>query len=214
MSKQAALDQIRRSRLVPVVRAPAADTALRVVDALVEGGLDVMEVTMTVPGAVGVLSDLAKRYPSGVLIGAGTVLDVATAEACFQAGAKFVVSPHFDRVLLEACQELGIVVAAGALTPTEILAAWRAGSDVVKIFPCDSMGGPGYIKSIKAPFPQIPLMSTGGIRLDNVRAFLEAGADAVGVGSTLVDLKLLESNRSAFVELARQYVEKVRGFGS
>ena len=191
---------------MPVVRAPSADLALLAVEALIEGGIEILEITMTIPRAVEVLAELDKRFGDQILLGAGTILDESTADACIDAGARFIVSPHCDLALLSHCRGLGVATAPGALTPTEILAAWRAGADIVKIFPCEAVGGPSYVKAIKGPFPEIPLMPTGGVGLDNIRTFLSAGATAVGVGGNLVDIKLLQRNgREALVERARAF---------
>ena len=204
MSKAEVLDWIKRTRIVPVVRAASAEEALRIVDALLEGGIDVLEITMTVPGAVETIQELAKRTEA--LVGAGTVLDAGTAQACIDAGARFIVSPALNIETVEACNALDIVVAPGALTPTEVVNAYNAGGDVVKVFPCDALGGATYLKSLKAPLPHIPLMPTGGVSLDTVRAFLDAGAVAVGVGSSLVDPKL--SHRE-LVSRARAFCAQV-----
>ncbi len=185
---------------MPVVRAASPEAAMRMVEALVEGGIDVLEITMTVPGAVETIRELARR--EGVLVGAGTVLDAATAEACVEAGARFVVSPALDEETVRACNRIGVAVAPGALTPTEIVAAYRAGGDVIKVFPCDALGGAAYLRSLKAPLPHIPLMPTGGATLETLGAFLAAGAVAVGVGGALVDPAL---SHDALVERAQAF---------
>ncbi|WP_437595998.1 bifunctional 4-hydroxy-2-oxoglutarate aldolase/2-dehydro-3-deoxy-phosphogluconate aldolase [Sorangium sp. So ce590] len=211
MNKQAVLGWIGRTRIVPVVRAGSADEALQAVEALLDGGIDVLEITMTVPGAVEVVREIAARHGDRALVGAGTVLDARTAEACVEAGARFVVSPALDEATVKACLAMNVVHAPGALTPTEVVAAHRAGGDVVKVFPCDALGGASYLKSLKAPLPHIPLMPTGGATLQNVGSFLAAGAVAVGVGSNLVDLKLLrEGRRDELVARARAFREAVR----
>ena len=200
MTKAEILVWIGRTRLVPVVRAASADEAMRLADALAEGGLDVLEITMTVPGAVETIRELAKR--PNLLVGAGTVLDAATAESCVEAGARFVVSPALDLETVRLCNRLEIAVAPGALTPTEVVAAHRAGGDVVKVFPCDALGGASYLRSLKAPLPHIPLMPTGGATLATVADFLKAGAVAVGIGSALVDPKL---SHDELVERAKAF---------
>ncbi len=205
MNKAEALGWIRRTRIVPVVRADSAEKAVRIVAALVEGGIDVVEITMTVPGAVEAIRAVARE--GRALVGAGTVMDAATAEACVESGARFVVSPALDVETVRLCNRLGIVVAPGALTPTEIVAAHRAGGDLVKVFPCDALGGAEYLKSLKAPLPHIPLMPTGGATLENVAAYLDAGAVAVGVGSSLVDPKLAHEE---LVERARAFATAIR----
>lgn len=188
MNKTEVLDWIRRSRIVPVVRAASPESAVAMADALVEGGIDVLEITMTVPGAIDAIRELAKR--PGVLVGAGTVLDPQTAEACIEAGAQFVVSPALNVETIALCNRLGVAIAPGALTPTEIVAAYEAGGDVIKVFPCDALGGASYLKSLKGPLPHIPLMPTGGVTLETIASFFAAGAVAVGVGTALVDPKL------------------------
>ena len=188
MNKTEVLDWIRRSRIVPVVRAASPESAVAMADALVEGGIDVLEITMTVPGAIDAIRELAKR--PGVLVGAGTVLDPQKAEACIEAGAQFVVSPALNVETIALCNRLGVAIAPGALTPTEIVAAYEAGGDVIKVFPCDALGGASYLKSLKGPLPHIPLMPTGGVTLETINSFFVAGAVAVGVGTALVDPKL------------------------
>ena len=204
MSKNETLEWIARTKIVPVVRAASPESAMRMAGALVEGGVDVLEITMTVPGAIDAIRELARR--DGVLVGAGTVLDAATAEACVEAGARFVVSPALDVETIRACNRLGVAVAPGALTPTEVVAAHRAGGDVIKVFPCDALGGATYLRSLKAPLPHIPLMPTGGATLETIGDFLRAGAVAVGVGSALVDPKLA---REQLVLRARAFREAV-----
>lgn len=203
MKRDDVMAWLRRDRLVPVVRARSADEVRRIVEALLEGGISILEVTMTVPGAVGVIAQIAAQYGDRVLLGAGTVVDPETARACVDAGAVFIVSPALDVPTVEACREMEVLVSPGALTPTEVLTAHRAGADVVKIFPCDALGGASYLKSLKAPFPHIPLMPTGGVTLATIGEFLQAGAEAVGVGSALVDPKL---SHSELVERARLFL--------
>ncbi|WP_437585809.1 bifunctional 4-hydroxy-2-oxoglutarate aldolase/2-dehydro-3-deoxy-phosphogluconate aldolase [Sorangium sp. So ce1000] len=211
MNKQSVLEWIARSRIVPVVRAASADEALQAVEALLEGGIDVLEITMTVPGAVDVVREVAARHGDRALVGAGTVLDARAAEACVEAGARFVVSPALDEATVRACIAMNVVHTPGALTPTEVVAAHRAGGDVVKVFPCDALGGASYLKSLKAPLPHIPLMPTGGVTLQNVGTFLAAGAVAVGVGGNLVDLKLLrDGRRDELVARARAFRDACR----
>ena len=204
MRKADVLDWIKRTKIVPVVRAASVESALAMTEALVEGGIDVLEITMTVPGAIDAIRELRGRRD--VLVGAGTVLDPETAEACVLAGARFVVSPALNLETVHVCNRMGVVVAPGALTPTEVAAAHAAGGDVVKVFPCDALGGASYLKSLKAPLPHIPLMPTGGATLATIADFLAAGAVAVGVGSALVDPRL---SRDELVERARLFREAV-----
>ncbi|RYG29184.1 bifunctional 4-hydroxy-2-oxoglutarate aldolase/2-dehydro-3-deoxy-phosphogluconate aldolase [bacterium] len=200
MDKVGVLEWLRRSKIVPVVRASSPEDALQMVDALVEGGINVLEITMTIPSGIEVIRDLSTR--PNLLVGAGTVLDAATAESCIEAGAKFVVSPALDVATVRFCNQASVLVAPGALTPTEILAAHKAGGDVIKVFPCDALGGAQYLRSLRAPLPHIPLMPTGGVTLATIRDFLSTGAIAVGIGSALADPKL---STGELVERARAF---------
>src|SRR3954468_19579384 len=204
MDRQQVLQRIREIGVVPVVRASSRQQALQLVEALREGGIDVIELTMTVPGAVEIIRELSKA--GGAIIGAGTVLDAETARACILAGAQFVVSPATDEATITLCRTYGVPIMAGALTPTEVVRAWRAGSDMVKIFPCGAVGGASYLKALKAPLPQIELIPTGGVSLDTAADFIKAGASAVGAGADLVDPK---KERAWVSERARQYVAAV-----
>jgi 2-dehydro-3-deoxyphosphogluconate aldolase/(4S)-4-hydroxy-2-oxoglutarate aldolase len=206
MTKAEALTWIKKTKIVPVIRAGSADEALAVVEALLEGGIDVLEITMTVPGAVEVVRQVAAKHGQSALVGAGTVLDAETAARCIDAGAQFIVSPAVDIGTIETCVTMEIAVCPGALTPTEVLTAWKAGADLVKIFPCDAVGGAAYIKALKAPLPQVRLLPTGGVTLANAADFLKAGAEAIGIGSNLVDLSLLrQGKRGDLVERARAF---------
>jgi 2-dehydro-3-deoxyphosphogluconate aldolase/(4S)-4-hydroxy-2-oxoglutarate aldolase len=205
-----AVDRIREIGIVPVVRATSASEALDAVEAIRAGGIPILEITLTVPGAVKIIADLASRMSDDTLIGAGTVLDADSAQACIDAGARFVVSPLLDIPTIELCRRLGVAVFPGALTPTEIVTAWKAGANAVKVFPANALGGATYLKSIKAPLPQIELIPTGGVSLKNVADFIAAGAFALGVGADLVDLAALRRGEAnAITEKARQYVAAV-----
>jgi 2-dehydro-3-deoxyphosphogluconate aldolase/(4S)-4-hydroxy-2-oxoglutarate aldolase len=211
MGKAEVLGRVSRLGLVPVVRAATADEALRVVEAIREGGVDVLEITMTVPGALRVIEELVRRLGGDVVVGAGTVLDAETARACLLSGAHFVVSPGLDLGVIGTCRRYGAAVLPGALTPTEILAAWTAGADAVKVFPCSAVGGASYIKAIKAPLPQVELLPTGGVTVATAADFLRAGAWALGVGADLADVQAVRDGRAAAItERARQYVQAVR----
>ena len=210
MTKQDVLGRIAEVGIVPVVRAQSADEALQVVDAIREGGVPVLEITMTVPGAVAVMEQVAARFPD-VLVGAGTVLDPETARACILAGARFVVSPALNLATIEVCRRYSVAVMPGALSPTEVLTAWTAGADVVKVFPCGALGGASYIKSLKAPLPQVEMIPTGGVSVKTAADFIQAGSMALGVGADLVDTKAIrEGNARVVVEKAREYVRIVR----
>ena len=210
MDARDTLQRIAQTGIVPVVRAASGEEALAVVDAIRAGGIDVIELTMTVPGAVEVIRELARRCGDDVLLGAGTVLDAETARACMLAGARFVVSPIVDAGTIACCRTYGVPAMAGALTPTEVVQAWKAGADVVKIFPCSAVGGASYIRALKAPLPQIALMPTGGVSLATVGDFIRAGATAVGAGADLVDVARIRAGEpGAVTEKARQYVAAI-----
>jgi len=196
---------------VPVVRASSAKQAMLAAEAVCAGGIPIVEITMTVPGAIEVIAHLAKSMGSEVLIGAGTVLDADTAERCIDAGAEFIVSPGFDLETVKFANRAKKLMMAGALTPTEVIAAWKAGSDFVKIFPCGTVGGAKYIKALKAPLPQVPMIPTGGVNLNTAADFILAGAAALGIGGELVSASALESgNTSPIVEAAQSFVAIVR----
>jgi 2-dehydro-3-deoxyphosphogluconate aldolase/(4S)-4-hydroxy-2-oxoglutarate aldolase len=210
-SPKETLGRIRDVGVVPVIRAESPEQAVQAIEAIRAGGIPVLEITMTVPGAVELIRDVTKRYGDDALVGAGTVLDAETARACILAGARFVVSPALDLDTISCCRRYGAPVFPGALTPTEVLRAWQAGADMVKVFPCGNVGGAAYIRSLKAPFPQIELVPTGGVNLQTAGDFIKAGAAALGVGADLVDLKALRAGQAAAVtERARQLVEIVR----
>ena len=211
MTKSQILQRMRDIGVIPVVRAASADEAVQVVDAIRAGGVSLLEITMTVPGAVQVIEKLAQRFGEDAIVGAGTVLDPEIARACINVGAKFIVSPALNLETIACCREQEVPVMPGALTPTEIVTAWNAGADLVKVFPCGAMGGASYIKSLKAPLPQIELVPTGGVTLATAADFIHAGAAAIGVGADLVDVKAIRSGQAHKVtEAARAYVEAVR----
>jgi 2-dehydro-3-deoxyphosphogluconate aldolase/(4S)-4-hydroxy-2-oxoglutarate aldolase len=193
--------------IVPVVRTTSAESAIKSIEAIYRGGVRSAEITMTVPGAIKALEKIADQFGDKIMLGAGTVLDPETARACMLAGAQFFVTPSLNLATIEIAKRYSKVICAGALTPTEVLAAWQAGADVVKIFPANSVGGPKYIKSLKGPFPQIEMIPTGGVNLQTAGEFLKAGACAVAVGGELVDAKLIrESRYDRIEELAREYL--------
>lgn len=211
MEKEAVLNHIRREKLIPVIRTNDTDDARQAVKVLSKCGIKVFEITMTVPNAVELIAELSES-DSGVLLGAGTVLDSAQAEKCVEAGAQFVVSPAFDRETVRFCNEKNVAIMPGTLTPTEVLNAWNAGADCVKVFPCDALGGAKYLKTLKTLFPHIEMMPTGGVSVDTIADFFKAGAIAVGVGTDLVDVKAIhEGNLEAVAKKAGQYLEIVRG---
>jgi 2-dehydro-3-deoxyphosphogluconate aldolase/(4S)-4-hydroxy-2-oxoglutarate aldolase len=214
MDKTRVLKEIEESGLLPVLRADSSEQAVAIADAIVAGGISVLEVTMTVPGAIDVIRTLVKQS-KGLLIGAGTVLDPETARACMLAGAQFIVSPTLNLKTIALCLRYGVAVIPGALTPTEVLTAWEAGADIVKVFPCSAVGGPKYLKALHGPMPQLKLIPTGGVSLATAEDFLRSGALALGVGSDLVDTKAVAQGKPEIItETAAKYmaiVKKVRG---
>ena len=211
MNKSDVIKQIREIGVIPVVRATTADEAMRAIDAIREGGVSVLEITMTVPGAVSVIEQVTARFGNDALVGAGTVLDAETAKACISSGAQFVVSPALNFDTIAYCREQDVAIMPGALTPTEVVQAWNAGADFVKVFPAGAVGGPSYLKSLKAPLPQIELVPTGGVSLKTAADFIKAGAAALGVGADLVDIKAIREGQSSLItERARRFVDIVR----
>lgn len=211
MTKAEVIQQIRDTGVIPVVRATTADEAMRAIDAIREGGISVLEITMTVPGAIKVIEQVSKRYGKDVLVGAGTVLDPEIAEACISSGAQFVVSPALNLDTIACCRRLDVAVIPGALTPTEVVQAWNAGADFVKVFPAGAVGGASYLKALKAPLPQIELVPTGGVTIVTAADFIRAGAAALGVGTDLVDIKALREGQAAHItERAKQFLQIVR----
>ena len=212
LTKTEVLEQLRKIGLVPVLRAESEEQGLALAEAIAAGGVTVLEVTMTVPGAVRLMARLTKERPD-LLIGAGTVLDPETARICMLEGAQFVVSPSLNVRTVEICQRYSVAVLPGALTPTEVVTAWQCGADVIKVFPANALGGAKYLKSLKAPLPQIELIPTGGVSLATAHEFLEAGAFALGVGADLVDTKAIAAGEHAKItESARKYLEIVKHF--
>lgn len=213
MQKTAMLQRVYEIGLVPVLRATSATQAMTIADAIIAGGVTVLEITMTVPGAIQVIEQLAKHHGEKLLVGAGTVLDAETARSCILAGAQFVVSPALDIRTIELCRRYSVPVMPGALTPTEVVTAWQAGADVVKVFPCSALGGAKYLKALQGPLPQIQVIPTGGVSLDTAEEFLSAGAFALGVGSDLVDAKAAAAGKTDLItENARKYMHIVQKF--
>jgi len=211
MNKSDVITRILETGLIPVVRAESSDTAMRAVDAIKAGGISVLEITMTVPGAIRVIEEVARRFGEDAIVGAGTVLDSETARACILAGAQFIVSPALDLDTISCCRRYSIPVMPGAMTPTEVLTAWKAGADLVKVFPANALGGASYIKALKAPLPQIQLVPTGGVSLKTAADFIKAGAAALGIGADLVDTAALRAGEDKVVtERARQFIEIVK----
>ena len=211
MNKSEIMQHIAEIGVIPVVRAESADIALRAIDAIRAGGISVLEITMTVPGAIRIIEEVAQKLGSKAVVGAGTVLDEVTARQCILAGAQFIVSPALNLDTISCCHRYGIVVIPGAMTPTEVVTASSAGADWVKVFPAGALGGPSYIKALKAPLPHIQLVPTGGVSLKTAADFILAGAIALGVGTDLVDTKALRDVGDRLItQRARQFVEVVK----
>jgi 2-dehydro-3-deoxyphosphogluconate aldolase/(4S)-4-hydroxy-2-oxoglutarate aldolase len=213
MATQETLQTILETGILPIIRTDTAEQALRAAEAVHRAGIKVLEVTMTVPGALRVLEKVSDEFGDEMILGAGTVLDAETARSCMLAGAEFFVTPALNRATIDICNRYSKCIMAGALTPTEALQAWEAGADMVKIFPVGMVGGPSYIKALKAPLPQILMIPTGGVNLANAKAFFEAGASAIAVGSELVDrasldsgdFSKIESTAKAFSDVVAEY---------
>ena len=204
MKKEEVRALIEGIGIVPVVRASSPQEARFAAEAVWHGGIPIVEITMTVPGAMEVIAELARTTPE-VLTGAGTVTDADMARRCIEAGAKFLVSPGFDARTVELAIEENVLIMAGALTPTEVITAWKAGADFVKVFPCGQIGGASYIKALKGPLPQVPLVPTGGVNLETAAEYILAGAAALGVGGELI---LKEAFRSRKPELIREMASR------
>jgi len=212
MKKNEVIDTMRGVGLVPVLRANTTEDAVTVAKTICDAGVTVLEVTMTVPGAMEVLRVLKRERPN-LLLGAGTVLDPETARICIMEGAEFIVSPATNVDTIAMCRRYTIACLPGALTPTEVVNAWQAGADVIKVFPCSAMGGASYLKSLKAPLPQVELIPTGGVNVNNAMDFMAAGAFALGVGADLVDLKAVaEGNLLRIADIAKAYLEQIHKF--
>ena len=204
------VESVERAGIVAVIRIKDPSRLRAVVDAIAEGGIRVLEITMTVPGAVGLIRDLAPTLPDGFILGAGTVLDPETVAQVADAGARYVVSPVFRRAVIEACHARGLAAMPGCFTPTEILDAWDAGADIVKVFPATTLG-PSYLKDVRAPLPQVKLMPTGGVTVENAGEWIRAGAVAVGVGTSLLDAKAIADGQFAVLRAnAERMIANVR----
>ena len=213
MKKEDVLKRIHEIGLLPVLRANSVSEALALAEAIEAGGVTALEVTMTVPGAIEVIRQLVRETQGRILIGAGTVLDPETARGCMMAGAEFIVSPSLNVKTIEICRRYSVPVMPGALTPTEVVTAWEAGADVVKVFPCSALGGAKYLKALKAPLPQIEMIPTGGVSLATAAEFLAAGAFALGVGGDLVNPQAIADGKPEFItQTARDYMAIIRKF--
>ncbi len=211
MEKREIFNRMISEGLIPVIRVSTAQEAIDVADAIKEGGVSFIEITMSVQGAIDVIKELTQKYKDEIIMGAGTVLDSETGRAALLAGAQFIVSPTLNLDLIQLAHRYSAVVIPGAMTPTEILTAWNAGADMVKVFPVAQLGGPEYIKAIRGPLPQILLVPTGGVNLQNAGAFIKAGATALGVGGELVDKKAIKEKKlHVITENTRAFLKAIR----
>jgi 2-dehydro-3-deoxyphosphogluconate aldolase/(4S)-4-hydroxy-2-oxoglutarate aldolase len=211
MEKREVFNRMMSEGLVPVIRVSSAQEAIDVADAIKEGGVTLIEITMSVPGAIDVIKELAQKYRDEIIMGAGTILDPETGRAALLAGAQFIVTPTLNLDVIQLAHRYSAVVVPGAMTPTEILTAWNAGADMVKVFPAAQLGGPEYLKAIRGPLPQILLVPTGGVNLQNAGAFIKAGAAALGVGGELVDKKAVKEKKFHIItENTRAFIKAIR----
>jgi 2-dehydro-3-deoxyphosphogluconate aldolase / (4S)-4-hydroxy-2-oxoglutarate aldolase len=210
MKREEARRFIEEIGIVPVIRASSPREARLAAEAVSKGGIPIVEITLTVPGALQVISELVKTMPE-LMVGAGTVLNKYLARQCADAGAQFLVTPGFEKKCVAVAHKFDLPIMAGALTPTEVMAAWEAGADFVKIFPCANLGGPSYIKALKGPLPQVPLVPTGGVNLENAADYIRAGAVALGVGGELIPKEALQEEKLKLItELAKLYTELIK----
>ena len=211
MEKREIFNRMISEALIPVIRVSSAKEAIDVADAIKEGGGSFLEITMTVQGAIDVIKELGQKYKDEIVVGAGTILDPETGRAALLAGAQFIVSPTLNLDLIQLAHRYSAVVIPGAMTPTEILTAWNAGADMVKVFPAAQLGGPEYLKAIRGPLPQILLVPTGGVNLQNAGAFIKAGATALGAGGELVDKKAVKEKKfQVITENTRAFLKAIK----
>jgi 2-dehydro-3-deoxyphosphogluconate aldolase/(4S)-4-hydroxy-2-oxoglutarate aldolase len=209
MTREQIRSRIEEIGIIPAVRLYSAEDALFAAEAVCAGGIPIFEVTMTVPGATDVIRELT-RQNAGIVVGAGTIFHVETARRCLDAGAAFLTTPGLDLEIVNFALGRGVVVLPGALTPTEVMAAWKAGSDFVKVFPCAANGGPSYIRALKAPFSEVPLIASGGVNQTNAIDFIRAGAVALGIGRDLIHQDAIRRRERGWItELARRYTKMV-----
>jgi 2-dehydro-3-deoxyphosphogluconate aldolase / (4S)-4-hydroxy-2-oxoglutarate aldolase len=210
VKKEEVLAKIQEVGIMPGIRTSSAEGGRFAADAIAQGGIPIVEITMTVPKAIDVISDMVRNSPN-VIVGAGTVLDLETARRCLAAGAGFLTSPGLDLKIVEFAVKENILVIAGAMTPTEVLAAWQAGSGLVKVFPCAPIGGPAYIRALRGPFPQVPMIAAGGVNQETAADFILAGAAALGIGGRLIPKVALEQREPERIsELARRFLRIVK----
>ena len=214
-TKEKAMKLIYDTALIPIIRVESADIAFKVADAFLQGGVPIIEVTMSVPGAIEVVQQLVEKFGNKVLIGSGTVVNGKMAEEVIKAGSEFIVSPNYSRDLIETAMKHDKPIIPGALTPTEIYNAYTMGADAVKVFPCGMVGGADYLKAIRGPLPHIPLVPTGGVGLETAGSMLEAGAYALGVGGAITDKKAIkEGQYEVITENVRKFLEIVKDYRS
>lgn len=210
MEKREVFNRMMSGGLIPVIRVSSAQEAVDVADAIKEGGVTLIEITMSVPGAIDTIKELTRKYKDEIIMGAGTILDPETARAALLGGAQFIVTPTLNLDVIQLAHRYSAVVVPGAMTPTEILSAWNAGADMVKVFPAAQLGGPEYIKALRGPLPQILLVPTGGVNLQNAGAFIKAGATALGVGGEMVDKKAVQEKKfHVITENARAFLKVI-----
>ncbi len=211
MTKHEVKDWIERTKIMPAIKAESTDQAMQGCELLLNSGIDVLEVTLTVPGALDVIRKLSQEFRNRVLIGAGNITTPNEANACIDAGARFIVSPNTNPNIVSLASQSGIFCAPGALTPSEVLHAHNLGSDIVKVFPCEYIGGSSYISTLKTTYSQIPLMPTGNITLEEITSYIQAGAVAIGLGSNVFDLQLLSSNPDDLINRAKAFLAAAKG---
>jgi 2-dehydro-3-deoxyphosphogluconate aldolase / (4S)-4-hydroxy-2-oxoglutarate aldolase len=210
VKKEEVLAKIQEVGIMPGIRTSSAEDGRFAAEAIAQGGIPIVEITMTVPKAIDVISDMVRNSPN-VIVGAGTVLDLETARRCLAAGAGFLTSPGLDLKIVEFAVKENILVIAGAMTPTEVMAAWQAGSGLVKVFPCAPIGGPAYIRALRGPFPQVPMIAAGGVNQETAADFILAGAAALGIGGRLIPKVALEQREPERIsELARRFLRIVK----
>ena len=198
--------RLREVGIIPIIRASSADVVVPVAEALLQAGLPVVEITLTVPNAIDAIGSVAKRFGGKVLVGAGTVTDAETAKRAVDAGAEFIVTPCLVPEVIEAAHRANVAVLPGALTPSEVFEAFRLGGDMVKVFPVQAVGGAAYLRALRGPFPDIPLVPTGGVTLENVAEMFKAGAAAVGVGT-----ELISKDYAVIAARAKEFLRRLRG---
>lgn len=210
MKKEEVLAKIHEIGIMPGIRTSSAEDGRFAAEAIAQGGIPVVEITMTVPKAIDVISDMARNSPN-LIVGAGTVLDIETARRCIAAGAGFLTSPGLNLKIVEFAVKENILIIAGAMTPTEVIDAWQAGSELVKVFPCAPIGGPAYIRALKGPFPQVPIIAAGGVNQETAADFILAGAAALGIGGRLIPRAAIEHRQPEQIsELARRFLRIVK----